>query len=135
MRRREFFGALGAAVALPELVFGQQATRMPRLGMLLAFSENDPPMQARMAAFAQRLGQLGWTGGGNLHIETRFAGADVERLNIYAREIVALAPDLVFAHSNPALAALRRIDKTIPTVFVQVADPGADEDQGGGNDE
>ena len=123
MRRREFLGALGAAVALPELVFGQQATRMPRLGMLLAFSENDPPMQARMAAFAQRLGQLGWTGGGNLHIETRFAGADVERLNIYAREIVALAPDLVFAHSNPALAALRRIDKTIPTVFVQVADP------------
>jgi putative ABC transport system substrate-binding protein len=96
---------------------------MPRLGMLLAFAGSDPSLQARMASFRQRLGQLGWTEGRNVHIETRFAGADIERLNTYAREIVALAPDLIFAHSNPALAALRRIDKTIPTVFVQVADP------------
>jgi putative ABC transport system substrate-binding protein len=96
---------------------------MPRLGMLLAFAESDSSLQARMAAFKQRLTQLGWAEGRNVHIEYRFAGADLERLNSHARELVALAPDVIFAHSNPGLAAVRRIDKTIPTVFVQVADP------------
>ena len=95
---------------------------MPRLGMLLAFSENDPACRPEwLHSTAPRSARL--DRGRNLHIETRFAGADIERLNIHAREIVALGPDLIFAHSNPALAALRRIDKTIPTVFVQVADP------------
>jgi putative tryptophan/tyrosine transport system substrate-binding protein len=124
MRRREFIGALGSvAVVLSGSAQAQQARRMPRLGMLLAFSESDPSLQARMAAFKKRLGQLGWTEGRSLHIEARFAGADIERLNTHAREIVTLAPDLIFAHSNPALSALRRVDQMIPTVFVQVADP------------
>jgi putative ABC transport system substrate-binding protein len=124
MKRREFIGALGcAAIALHGSAHAQQAGRIPRLGMLLAFAGNDPELQARIAAFKQRLAQLGWTEGQNVRIEYRFAGADIERLTSDAREIVALAPDLIFVHSNPGLAALRRIDKTIPTVFVQVADP------------
>jgi putative ABC transport system substrate-binding protein len=91
--------------------------------MLLAFTESDPTMQARLTAFRQRLAELGWNDGRNVRLDYRFAGADIERLRVNAAELVALAPDVMFAHSNPGLAALRQEDRTIPTVFVQVADP------------
>jgi ABC-type uncharacterized transport system substrate-binding protein len=123
MRRRSFIALLGAAAAWPVAVRAQQPGKMPRIGMLLAFIENDPAMQARLVAFRQRLAELGWNDGHNVRLDYRFAGTDIERLRVHAAELVALAPDVMFAHSNPGLAALRQENRTIPTVFVQVADP------------
>ena len=124
MRRREFITLVGGgAAAWPLAARAQQGDRIRRVGMLLAFTENDPDMRARISAFRQRFTDLGWTDGRNVRIDYRFSGSDIERLRANAKELLALAPDIMFAHSNPGLAALRQENRTVPTVFVQVADP------------
>jgi putative ABC transport system substrate-binding protein len=124
MRRREFITLLGgAAAAWPHGVIAQPADRMRRIGVLIALAENDPQAQANIAAFRRGLQELGWTEGRNIRIDYRFAGGNIERMRVYAAELVDLAPDVVLVHSNPFLAALRQANRTIPTVFAQVADP------------
>jgi putative ABC transport system substrate-binding protein len=124
MQRREFIGLLsGAAVARTVAARAQQPDRMRRIGVLVAYAEGDPEMDARLAAFRQRLEQLGWSDGRNIHIDTRFApaGAGLEQLR--ASEIIALEPDVIFAHSPQIVASLQRESRQIPIVFVGVADP------------
>jgi putative ABC transport system substrate-binding protein len=96
---------------------------MRRIGVLVAYAEGDPEMDARLAAFRQGLERLGWSDGRNIHIDTRFApaGAGLEQLR--ASEVVALKPDVIFAHSPQVVAALQRESRQIPIVFVGVADP------------
>jgi putative ABC transport system substrate-binding protein len=71
----------------------------------------------------QRLRELGWTDGRNLRIEIRFAGSNPEDMRAYAKEVAALAPDVILVQSNPGLVAMLDATRTIPIVFVQVADP------------
>ena len=62
MRRREFITLLGgAAAAWPLAARAQQGERMRRIGVLMTLAAGDPEGQARVAAFAQGLQQLGWT--------------------------------------------------------------------------
>ena len=98
MRRRRFMVLLGgAATAWPLAVRAQQPEGMRRVGVLMNQAANDPEGQARVAAFLQGLEQLGWTKGHNVRIEYRWsAGNDADnRKN--ALELVALAPDVIFA--------------------------------------
>jgi len=124
MKRRDFFRLLGGATAAwPHDVIAQLADRMRWIGVLIAFAENDPQGQAIIAALRRGLQELGWTEGRNIRIEYRFAGGNIERMRVYAAELVDLAPDVILVHSNPFLAALRQTNRVIPTVFAQVADP------------
>src|SRR6266536_3310175 len=124
MRRREFIGLLGgAAVSWPLGGRAQQAGHVRRIGFLLGLTENDPEGHARITAFRQGLEASGWTEGRNMRIDYRFAGGDPERVRSYAAELVASAPDLIVAHSAPVAAALKRVTRTIPIVFVVVNDP------------
>lgn len=85
-------------------------------------AESDAESHPRFAAFRQELQRLGWVEDRNLRIEYRWA-ADVDRMGIYAAELVGLTPDVILVQSNPALAAVQRLTRTIPVVFVNVADP------------
>jgi putative tryptophan/tyrosine transport system substrate-binding protein len=124
MRRRTFIAGLGGAAAWPVVAWAQQTKPPPRrVGMLLAFAQNDLELQVRVVAFKQRFAQLGWTEGLNVNIEYRFAGDDIERLRSHAAELVAFAPDVILAQSNPGLVAILQTNRAIPIVFVQVADP------------
>ncbi|MGB7038618.1 MAG: ABC transporter substrate-binding protein, partial [Xanthobacteraceae bacterium] len=89
----------------------------------MAFAENDAEGQVRVAAFRRRLQELGWSEGHNLQIDFRYVGGDVERMRPAAAELVALTPDVIFVHSNPGVAALQQVNRTIPAVFAQIADP------------
>ena len=74
----------------------READRMRRVGVLLNRVADDPEEQARLAAFLQRLQELGWTDGRNVRIDYRWAAADPDRSRTYAAELVALAPDVSF---------------------------------------
>jgi putative tryptophan/tyrosine transport system substrate-binding protein len=125
MNRREFIAALGsAAMAWPFAARAQQRERMRRIGFILsALPADDPEGQARITAFVQGLQQLGWTDGRNLRIDFRWGLGDAERLRRYSVELVALAPDVLFAGGSLALAALQQATRTLPIVFANVVDP------------
>jgi len=124
MERREFITLLGGAAAtLPMTARAQQPGKVRRIGMLIPFSENDPEVQARLAALKQRLQDLGWTDGRNVRIDYTFTGENTERIRIGVGELVAVAPDVIVAYANPVVAALRQATRVIPIVFVQVSDP------------
>ena len=79
MRRREFIAGLGAA-ALPAVSRAQQDDRVRRIGVLLGGDENDPVFKPRLFAFIQALADLGWTDGRNLRMDSRWGGADINRM-------------------------------------------------------
>jgi putative ABC transport system substrate-binding protein len=123
MRRREFITLLGGAAAWPVAVRAQQSGPVRRIGMLIGYAENDPETQARLLAFRQGLDRLGWTEGHNALIDYRFAPANPEQAQHFAKELVALRPDVLVGNSTPATAALLAETRTIPIVFVGVSDP------------
>jgi putative ABC transport system substrate-binding protein len=120
IRRREFITLLGGAAAWPLAARGQQSERTRRIGVLTTQSENAPDGRARLGAFAQRLTELGWR---NAHLEIRSGAADAERYRRYARELVALAPDVILADGSSSVAALQQASRTVPIVFAGVIDP------------
>ena len=123
MRRREFITLLGAAAAWPLAARAQQGERMRRIGVLMNLAADDAEGQARLAAFRQGLQQLGWIEGRNAHLDIRWGAGDAERFRRYAAELVALAPDLILAASGSTMPPLLHATRTVPIVFVQVADP------------
>ena len=124
MRRREFITLLGGAAAWPVAAARAQPPEpMRRIGVLMALTTDDPESQPRLAAFAQGLQQLGWTIGQNIRVDYRWGGGDADALRKYAAELVALAPDVILAHSSGSLAPLLQATRTVPIVFTIVADP------------
>jgi putative ABC transport system substrate-binding protein len=124
MRRREFLGVLGGvAASWPLTARAQQPERVRRIGILIPLAESDPEAQTVVTAFRERLQQLGWVDGRNARIDIRWATGDVGRIQAYAKELVALQPDVVLARATPVAAALQQETRTIPIVFVGVSDP------------
>jgi putative tryptophan/tyrosine transport system substrate-binding protein len=122
--RRDFILALGgSAAAWPLAARAQQGERMRRIGALSALAEDDPESVARRVAFEQALQALGWTVGRNLRIEYRGAAGDPARMQKYAAELAALAPDVILVSSNITIAPMLQATRTTPIVFTQVIDP------------
>jgi putative ABC transport system substrate-binding protein len=120
MRRREFISLLGGAAAWPLAARAQQPKR---IGVLQAFAESDPEAQSWIAAFREGLQKLGWVEGRNLQIDYRWATPDVVRMQEFAKELVALKPDLILASSTLATRLLIQETRTIPIVFANIVDP------------
>ena len=123
MRRRTFIAALGGAVAWPLMARAQQPERMRRIGVLMPLAADDPEAQGRIAAFVQGLQQLGWTDGGNVRIDTRWAPGNADDTRKRTAELVALAPNVILATGSAVVAALQQATRIVPIVFVQIADP------------
>jgi len=122
---RKFLATLlgGAAAAWPMAARAQQTERVMRIGVLMAYAEGDPEAQAWVAAFREALQKLGWAEGRNIRIDTRWATADVESIQRFAKELVALQPELVVSTSTPSTAWLLQQTRTIPIIFTNVSDP------------
>ena len=96
------------------------------LGGILAWysTYHTPPEQlpALFAEFQQALEQLGWSYGRNVQIDIRW-GSDPERVIAYTKELVRLSPDVIFAGPTNVVLPLQRETRSIPIVFIRVADP------------
>lgn len=124
MRRREFITLIcGAAAVWPVVARAQQLDRVRRIRVLIGQAESDREAQSSIAAFREELRKLGWTEGRNIEIDTRWATGDVESMKRFAKEFVALQPDLIVTISTPATAAMLQQTRTISILFVLVADP------------
>ncbi len=123
MRRREFIKLLGGTAAgWPLAARAQQPVQMRRIGALMNIAENDLQSTVWVSAFERGLKERGWTLGGNLQIEYRWATNE----NLYrrfAQELVALTPDGILAVSGSSASALQEVTRTIPIVFVGTSDP------------
>jgi putative ABC transport system substrate-binding protein len=124
MTRREFITLIGGGVTTwPFAARAQQPERMRRIGVLVPLAADDPDMQKRVSAFQQGLQLLGWTDGRNVKIEYRWGASDPDRSRRHAAELAALAPDVIFATGNTAVAPLLQAIRSVPIVFAIVPDP------------
>jgi putative ABC transport system substrate-binding protein len=129
MRRRAFITLLGGAAAAssvswPLAARAQQPGRMQRIGVLMGASPSDREGQAFVAAFMEGLQKLGWAEGRDIRIDHRWAAPDdAESIQRFAKELVALQPDLILSHSTPTTGALLQQTRIIPIIFAIVADP------------
>ena len=121
MRRREFITLLGCAAAASPLGARAQGDRMRRVGVLIG-SDDNTEARALFAGFQQALEQLGWIYGRNIQIDIRW-GSDPERIIAYTKELVRLNPDVIFAGPTNVVVPLQRETRSIPIVFIRVADP------------
>ncbi len=125
MERRAFLGAVtGGLLTAPLATEAQQAERQRRVGVLMGYAESDPDAQANVAAFREALQKLGWAEGRNVKIDIRWPiPADLESMQRFAKELVALHPDVILSHITPTTAALVKQTHTIPIIFATVSDP------------
>ena len=124
MRRRDFIILLGgAAAASPLAARPRQAERMRRIGVLMGYPEGDPQAQANITALLQGLQNLGWIEGRDVQIDCRWAGGDPDKARTFARELIAMMPDLMVASTNQVTRILQQETRTIPIVFAFVGDP------------
>src|SRR5215471_8709944 len=121
--RREFITLLGGALAAQAIpANAQEPVRVRTVAVLMGFA-NDAESKARIEAFEKGLESEGWSVGQNLRIEHRYAEGASARMQALARELVELKPDCILGHSTPVVTALMQATRTIPIVFVSVADP------------
>jgi ABC-type uncharacterized transport system substrate-binding protein len=123
MKRREFIMLLGGAAAWPLAARAQQPNGMRRIGILITLAESDTVGQAYVGAFREELQKLGWMEGRTFRIDTRRATPDVESIQRFAKELVALQPDVILTQNTPTTASMLQQTRTIPIIFANVADP------------
>lgn len=122
MRRRKFITLLAGAVAWPFTARAQQPARMRRVGVFVYFKEEDALLKSYVMAFQKQLAALGWSAGDNLQIDYRWTGGNADLIRKYAAELVALSPDAVLIAGGSNVGPMQRVSRTVPIVFVEVAD-------------
>ena len=126
MRRREFIMLLGcAAAAWPLDVLAQQAEPVRRIGILWRGDATEGFVQVLQRALLDGLAKMGWIEGRNVRFELRYSGDAPDRVRKHAEELVGLGPDIIAASSYPVAQAVLQQTRTIPVVFMNVADPVA----------
>ncbi len=126
MNRRQFITLLGgAAVAWPLAARAQQASKMPRIGMLSP--GHSELADATLEAFRQGLRELGYAEGQNIDIEHRYGEWKLDRLPSLAAELIASKVDLIVARSTTAARAAKEATGAIPIVVIAMADPIEDD--------
>ena len=123
MRRRGFIQGIAASAAWPLAARAQQVEQTPRIGALMNRAADAPEGQARLTAFKQSLEKLGWTEGGNVRIDVCWGADDFDRERQCAMDLVARAPNIIFASGTLSVSALQRVSRSVPIVFANVTDP------------
>lgn len=119
MRRREFIALIGGLAAAWPLI-ARAAGKRPRVAVLTLLSPLDE--RGRISAFGAGMRELGYVAGQSLDIDYRYAEGDTERLRPLARELIALAPDVMFAGEPSAARAVKTLAPNLPIVCPVLGD-------------
>jgi putative ABC transport system substrate-binding protein len=124
INRRTALGLVGGTLAWP-LAFPlvAHAQRIPTVGVLMAGEERAPDNQTRIAAFRKGFAEQGWKDGENVRLVVRWSAGKSELISQYAKELVALTPDVILANSTPVISAFHRLTTSVPVVFALAMDP------------
>ena len=121
MKRREFITLLGGAAAWPLAARAQQPGTRPTIGYL---GSATPATQGQwVAAFVQRLRELGWIEGRTIAIEYRWAEGRTERAAEIAAELVQRKVDVIVTSGTAVVVAAMEATSVIPIVFAGAGDP------------
>src|SRR5262245_21235584 len=112
MKRRDFITLLGGAALWPLAARAQQAGKLPTLGFLVAGTQSSH--SPWVAAFVQRLRDLGWIEGRNIAIVYRWAEGRVERYDEIAAELVQIRVDVIVTSATPPVIAAKHATSVIP---------------------
>ena len=124
MKRREFITLLGgAAVAWPLAARAQQSAKLRTIGF--SGQSTRSAESELVAAFTQRLRELGWSEGRTITIEYRWSEGRAERFVQIAAEFVRLKVDVIVTSGTPQVLATKQATSVIPIVFARVGDPVA----------
>ena len=117
VRRREFIALLGGAtIRWSPVAHAQRADRPRFIGVV-------PLGPAHAKAFRDGLDELGWTEGQNIRTEYRYVSGTADRIREEVAKLASLTPDVILSGGTEVTSALQQITRTIPIVFVHVADP------------
>jgi putative tryptophan/tyrosine transport system substrate-binding protein len=124
VKRRDFIALLCGAVTWPSAARAQQPDRMRRIAVLMAHPESDPEFQQYADTFREGLRKLGWIEGRNVSFDFRWGALDdADIRSRSAKELVGLQPDLILTQNTPPTASVLQQTRSIPVIFVIVADP------------
>jgi putative tryptophan/tyrosine transport system substrate-binding protein len=126
VKRREFIAVVGGAAAVwPLSAYAQQRSATRHVGVFLGLSTGpeDPGAAEILRPLRTSMQESGWIEGRNVRFDVRFGGGELIKIGAAADELVALAPELIYATGFPPVQALRQRTRTIPIVFSLVADP------------
>ena len=124
MRRRKFISGIVTVAAVWSIpALGQQTYKVAKIGVLMGGIETDASQKEDIAALVQGLRKLGWADGSTIQINYCFGAGDPEKMRACAKELVGLKPDVIIGDSTAGTLALARETRSIPVVFVMVADP------------
>src|SRR5690348_9518882 len=118
MRRRDFLGVLGCAAAWP---LAARAESIKTIGFIIAPTSG--AARHWIAAFEQRLRELGWMDRRKLAITYRWAEGRNERMTAIADEFVRENVDIIVAKGTQAAQAAKKATSAIPIVFTLPGDP------------
>src|SRR5262249_9727665 len=120
MERRAFITLIGSAAAWPLAARAQERVR--KVGLLMG-TESDPDVRARVKAFRQRLGELGWSEDRNARIEVVWGAGDADHVRADAAELIRESPNVIVTNGPVPTTEAGKATPAIPIVFVQVPDP------------
>ena len=106
----------------PAFARSQRREPVRRVGVLLPVTGNEAFWRSYLAAFKERLRELGWTEGRNMRFEERLVGDSTTQLRGAVADLIASTPDVIFVAGNPATAMVTRATRTTPVVFASVSD-------------
>jgi putative tryptophan/tyrosine transport system substrate-binding protein len=120
VKRREFITLLGGAAAAAWPLAARAAGKRPRVAVLTLLSPQDE--RGRIVAFIAGMRELGYVAGQTVDVDYRYAEGDTERLRPLARELMALAPDVIFAGEPSAARAAKALAPNLPIVCPVLGD-------------
>jgi putative tryptophan/tyrosine transport system substrate-binding protein len=123
VRRREFIAGLCVSAAWSVVSRAQDSSRIRLVGALWQMEENDPVRKFWASAFIEELAKLGWSQGRNLRVEVRRNPRTSEQVQLDARALVDLKPDVLAVSTTRLVRALQEQTRTIPIVIVGAGDP------------